>query len=478
MPDPPEGARSGERRWNLWAWAYGLLVAAGVAHFVLGLPIQYSDSFNNLLSLSVSWPELLSAQFQQRAFLRPGLWAALKGVYDLSGGDFTPWFRAAHALQTTLLVVLYLTLIRPRTRQDAVLVPLGLAILVGIHTFWGTVREGYPINTFLTVVLMCLAAANLSVARYRWWNDLLAVVCFVAAALTLESGLLVFVIVVAGAMAGARGVSRVGVALVTLACAGYFLLRFQVLDVGSPGLMERSSGFGFNVLEPTELVARFGGSPLGFYAYNIAASLGSVLFSEPNSGLYVLTSQLIEGEADPARVVNLLSSLAATGVLAIYAVPAYRRCRAGRHTRDDQIFAMAVAVVAANAAISYPYTKDVVMSPAGAFYAAAAFVAVRALLTRFSGELAGWKSAAVLVVMLVLGTGWGLRFVGLHLNLRAEAHAARNEWAYRDNAVRRGEVELDDRSLELFRHLQRDALYTYPEPARIALPLARWTLPE
>jgi hypothetical protein len=482
-------------RWVRWAWVYGLIVAAGLAHFLFGIPIQYSDSFGNLLTLSTSWPELLAAQFSQRAFLRPGLWAALKAVHDLSGGEYTVWFRAVHAVQTGLLIVLYLKLIQPRTRWDAVLVPFGLAVLLGLHTFWGTVREAYPINTFLTIVLLCLAAAALSLARYRWWNDLLALACFAAAALTLESGLLVFVILVAGALAGARGVSRGGVALVALACVGYFILRFPILEVGSPGLMERASGFGFSVLEPTDLAARFGDSPIGFYAYNVAASIGSVLFSEPNSGLFELTRQWVESEVEPARVVNLLSSLAATGVLAMYAMPAYRRWRAGQRTRDDQLFAMAVAVVAANAAISYPYTKDVVMSPAGAFYAAAAFVAARSLIRRLAEGLPlstlqgrpegrpllmskNWRMVAVGALMLVLGTCWALRFVGLHLHLRAEAHAARNEWAYRDNEVRRGDLELDGRSLELFRHLQRDAIYRYPAPPPLDVPLARWMVPE
>ena len=224
----------------------------------------------------------------------------------------------------------------------------------------------------------------------------------------------------------------------------------------------------------------------------MAASIGSVLLSEPNSGLFELTRQWVEGEVEPARLVNLLSSLAATGVLAMYAVPAYRRWRDGRHTRDDQLFAMAVAVLAANAAISYPYTKDVVMSPAGAFYAVAAFVAMRSLITRIAegpplsilqGRPEGRpllvsKNVALVALMLVLGTGWSLRFVGLHLHLRAEAHAARNEWAYRDNEVRRGDVELEGRSLELFRHLQRDAIYRYPGPPSLDVPLARLMVPE
>ena len=48
-------------------------VAAGLAHFLFGITIQYSDSFGNLLTLSATWPELLAGEFSQRAFLRPGI---------------------------------------------------------------------------------------------------------------------------------------------------------------------------------------------------------------------------------------------------------------------------------------------------------------------------------------------------------------------------------------------------------------------
>lgn len=453
------------------------MVAVTLSHFLLGLPIQFSDSFDNLTKLTASWPTMLAAEFTQHAFLRPGLWAELKLVHDASGGQYTPWFRSVQAGQAVLLVVLFLALIRPRTRLDALLVPLGLAVLVGMHTFLGTVREAFPINTFLTIVLLCFAAAVIALGRYRWWNDLLALACFVVAALTVESGLLVFVIIVTAALTGARGVSRVGVTLVALACAGYFVLRFMLLDVGTPGLLERSSGFGFSRLEPTDLMARFGDGPIGFYAYNVLASIGSVLFSEPSNGVFHFTRELLAGEVQPARVVYLVSSTAATALLVTYGAASVRRWRQRACTRDDQLWAMAVTVLAANAAISYPYTKDVVMSPAGAFYAVAVVVAARSLLGRVEA-LPDWKRVAVTALMIVLGTGWALRFVGLHLSLRVQAHVARSEWAYRDNAVREGTLKLDGRAVDLFRQLQGDALYRHPPPPPIALPLSRWMLTE
>ena len=136
--------------------AYGtaVIVALGLGHFLLGLPIQVSDSFGNMQQLSSSWADLMSDQFSQRGFLRPFLWAELKLVHDLSGGNYTPWFRGTHAVQVMVLAILFVGLIRPRTWRDAACVPLAFCVLLGIHTFFGTVREAFPINTFMTLLIL------------------------------------------------------------------------------------------------------------------------------------------------------------------------------------------------------------------------------------------------------------------------------------------------------------------------------------
>src|SRR5688572_23904767 len=137
------------------AYTYALSVAFILVHFLLGLPVQVSDSLGDILKLSSPWQDLLYAEFTQQGFLRPLHWGSLKLVHDLSGGDYFAWFRGTHALQVVTLVVLYLSLVRPRTWTDAAVLPLGLAVLLGLHTFAGTVREAFPINLYLTVVLCC-----------------------------------------------------------------------------------------------------------------------------------------------------------------------------------------------------------------------------------------------------------------------------------------------------------------------------------
>jgi hypothetical protein len=451
-------------------YGYGLLAAFGLGHFLLGLPIQLSDSFGNMLKLSVSWPELLYGEFTQQAYLRPGLWAGLKVVYDAAAGNYHAWYRGVHAAQAVLLVLLFLALIRPRTMRDAALVPLGLAVLFGMHTFAGTVREAFPVNTFMTILLCCFAAACLTVARYRWWNDVLVALLFVAAALTVESGLLVFVVVMAGAIGGARGVSRPGLAALAALFAGYFVLRFVWLDIGSPGLIERASGFGFGILEPAELQARFGDNPFGFYLYNIATSGLSVLLSEPTGGVFRAVDAMSRGALTPGTAMILLSSLGATALIVSFIWTRRDRWIARRLERDDQIVLMFVAVLGANAVISYPYTRDMIMSPAGAFFAAATFVAARAALARLPERLPIGAAALMVTGCLVVSTGWAIRALGIHLTLRAAAHVERNDWAYAESTFREEGVTLTARDRVLFDALRDDALVVHRAPPGLTIP--------
>ena len=88
-----------DRRAAWLSYGYALVVGLAMGHFLLGLPIQLTDSFGNMLKLSGSWGDLLYGEFTQNAYLRPLLWANLKLVYDLSGGDYFAWFRGVHVVR-------------------------------------------------------------------------------------------------------------------------------------------------------------------------------------------------------------------------------------------------------------------------------------------------------------------------------------------------------------------------------------------
>jgi hypothetical protein len=479
--DPP----CGQSRLYVWSgYAYALAVTAVLAYFLLDLPIQVSDSFGNMLKLlGVSLGELVYNEFWQRAYLRPFLWGELKVVFDLADGNYSAWYRWVHVAQVGVLAVLFVRLVRPRAALDMACLPLGLAALVGVHTFAGTVAEAFPINTFLTVLVLAFAAAAVVTGPRRAWSDALLGLLLFIAALTVESGLLIAVIVVGGWLLRAPGVSRAGALIQVALVAGYLLLRFLVLDVGSPDLSERASGFGFDRLEPEALQQRFGANPLPFYAYNIVTSILSVLLSEPRAGVFRLTFGVTVGAPEAAMIVNVIASSLGTLVLGWFAWRRRHAWLAREFTHDDRLVLLFVLVLAANGAISYPYTKDVVMSPAGAFYAVALCVAVRHLAATV--EWRGVSSlndlrphfSAVLVLAVVLSASWSIRYLGLHAMLRDQAPATRNEWAssvWTMPEQYRVEFSQNPDGPALMRQLHDDAIFERPA-LRPRLPNAAWT---
>ena len=460
-------------RWTRLAYAYGLLVAAVLGYFLLGLVIQVSDSFGNMLAVQTpTLGELLSGQFSQRAYLRPLLWAQLKIVYELSGGDYFLWFRGIHVAQVLLLIVLYLGLVRPRTALDASLVPLSLAVLIGAHTFVPMVREAFPINGFLTMAVCCVGAATLALREdSHWYWDLLAIGVFVGSVLTVESGVLVWIICVAAYALGARGLSRRGLVAMTGCLLGYLLLRTFVLDVGTPSLAERASGFGFGILEPADLQARFEGRAWPFYAYNVASSISTVLFSEPKGGVWRFVYELTTGTLHPWSAVSVASSTAATVLVSWFVWTRRHRIRTWSFDRSDRLVALFLVVLAANAAISFPYTKNVIMSPAGVFLGLAVSVAAR----EWFRDPAARRLAATLALFAVLTCGWAYRVAGNHYNLRWTAAEQRAMWVSVDGWLDRQRITPRGAEGPALRDaLRRDALWTHPTPYQPSSAWAAW----
>jgi len=420
------------RGWRVAAHVYAVVAALGLGYFIAGSPLQLSEALRNMMAVQrTGLGALVISQFTEGGFLRPLLLAQIDVPFELAQGRYFEVFKAIHVAQVVLAAVLFVNLLPVRGAVSALAVPFGLALLFGSHTFAGTVSEGFPINSFLTIVLCCLAAANLVQGASSRWKDAAAVTLFVYAALTVETGLLVWVCFVAAWLAGFRGVSRTALVVTTGALAGYMALRFGPLHVGAPALVERSSGYGFRVLDPPELIALFGDNPLVFYAYNVAAQILTVLFAEPRAGVWVLVHGLTTGEWLPRDVLAVTATTGATALIAWHVgarVPAWRR---GEVEDGDRWLFVALAMLAANAVISYPYTKNVVMSPAGAFHALAAAIAFGAALSRLGAPLRLRPVVALGVVLLtVLSTVWTVRLVGLHYRLRQKAFLTRNDWMF------------------------------------------------
>ena len=466
-------ATVGKHGWTRLAYVYALLVAAVLGYFLFGLVIQVSDSFGNLLAVQTpTLGELVRDQFSQRAYLRPLLWAQLKIVYELSGGHYFLWFRGIHFAQVLLLIVLFVHLVRPRTALDAALVPLSLAVLIGAHTFVPMVREAFPINGFLTMAVCCVAVATLALReRSRWSWDLLAIALFVGSVLTVESGVLVWVICASAYVLGARGLSRRAVLAMTACLVTYFVARAFVLDVGTPTLAERASGFGFGILEPSDLTARFEGRAWPFYAYNVVSSISTVLFAEPKGGVWRFVYELTTGTIHPWSAVSVVSSTAATALVTWFLWTRWDRIRTWNFDHGDRLVALFLVVLAANAAISFPYTKNVIMSPAGVFFGLAVSVASR----EWFRNTATARIVPTLVLFAVLTCGWAYRVAGNHYNLRWTAAEQRAAWVSVDSWLDRQRIALRGADGPALRDaLRRDALWNHPTPYQPPSSWAAW----
>ena len=461
------------RRWEVVAYGYGLLVTAVLGYFLLGLTIQVSDSFGNLLAIQEpTLGQVLRDQLSQRGYLRPLLWGQIKAVYDLSGGDYFLWFRGIHVLQVAALIGLCVCVMRPRNARDAALVPLALAVVVGAHTFVPMVREAFPINSFLTIAIACVAALALAQREQpRWYVDAFAIALLAGSILTVESGVLVWVVSVAAYLVGMRGISRNAVIAMTVCVAAYMLVRMLVLNVGSPSLAERASGFGFSILEPADLIRRFEGRAWIFYAYNIVSSIATVLFAEPKGGAWRFAWELTSGTVHPWTFISVVSSTAATVLIGWFVWSRREAIHGWRLDESDRLVIVFAGVLLANAVISFPYTKNVIMSPSGVFLGLAVYAASRAWL-----QTIPQRHAAITVVLFaVLTCGWAFRVAGIHYNLRWTAAEQRAEWVTVDSWLDRQHIAVrtaDARALH--DALRRDALVNHPTPFQPSTRWMRW----
>ncbi|HEY6508376.1 MAG TPA: hypothetical protein VIY56_10210, partial [Vicinamibacterales bacterium] len=237
---------SGGRRWRLATWLVGLSMAAALSMSVLASPVQLSDSLVPLLQAQ-EFPsvfEAVRASANNSSYFRPLRIGQIQVLYQWADGQrYFLAFRGFHVLLVVALFACFVAVLRVTTALDFLVAALAMTVLVGHHAFLGTVWEAYPINHFLEVCVLCLFALVLSRSRGGWWVDLLAIVTFAAAALTLESGLLVLVVLWSAWLSGWRGVSGRALLVLAVLLGAYLYLRFGYFATGLPGLDERDSGF-------------------------------------------------------------------------------------------------------------------------------------------------------------------------------------------------------------------------------------------
>jgi glycosyltransferase involved in cell wall biosynthesis len=460
QPIPPGHSTERVAGLNVRTWVYllALVTGASLAYDLMRIPVQVFDALEEMLAAqqSTSLVDTFWSAAYNTAYMRPLRIVQINAIFDAANGNYWLAYRGIHAATMVCGLVLFARAMRVRTVADLCAAGFALSVVVGMSTFHALVREAFPIQHFLEIGVLALVMLNLSQARPRLTVDLAAMVTFVVAALTLESGLLVWVVAMAAALVGMRGISRRGLVAMTILLAGYFVLRFGIFSVGTPGLTERSSGYLFDMLDPPEIIQRFGDRLAVFYAYNVASSALSVLFAEPTSGLFITVRAWLDDRMTSGLWLTSISTLVTTGLIAVASVILIRRYRSS--DTSDRLILVFGMVLAANAALSYAYTKDDIMSVSGIFYGLAAYAAIRLLIGRVP-PTSRTLASVLTVVILATGTAWAVRSTGIHHVSRLSAFKTRNDWASQPGSWKRsGRWPTDPQSQQLLVELRKQAL--------------------
>jgi hypothetical protein len=402
------------------------LIVGSLGYGLLQVPLQVHDSLQKIVDARHSpgvWASFTS-EIGTTDF-RPLWMAETKLLFDLSRGHVHIAYKAFHIALLVAALGLFVGALRIETGGDLAASLFALSVFVGSNTFTGLVKEATPVNVYLPIVVFVLLAIHLSRSRHAWWVDAAAMLTFVAACLTLESGVLVWVALVAGRLAGRRGVSDRALLCVTVLMVVYLVVRLTMLPLDT----QNASGYLAERLEAEQIRERFGAGLSRFSIYTVLASISSVLFSEPRDGTIVMLRAWEAGDIPPRMWINITSSVITTVLVGI---AAWRLLRSGTGAaephRDDMRadFFVFGAVLAASGVASFAYAKDVIMSSAGVCYALVAFWAVRDPLIRVRRVGATIAMAAVLLAASSL---WAVRVIGVHHVLRSQAFAFHNDWA-------------------------------------------------
>lgn len=459
---------------NPWRWAAigaAMIVAALIGLFLFSLPLQLSDMLANLLQVQrVSWSEIFGLVLEGHP--RPAIWITLKFFFELARGQEFFTFKALQAAMVLATLLLAVRLMQVRTPVDFATAAITLYIIVGMNTFYGLINEGFPINNHLTPVLGALVAANLAYSRGGLLVDLAAVLTFLFAVLSVETGLLIPVILVTAYLVGWRGVSLGAIGAIVLLAVAVFILRGLVVETGDAGsLINTTSGYGFTRYEPSELREMFAGRLYVFFLYNVGSALASVILSQPTDGRWEAVAALLNGGLLSYQKVEIISSLAIALLVGLFAVRRWRAWCARDLTHADRLVLLALAVLPANASLSFAYSKSVILATVGIFWALAAFAAIRDILNRAVSPSVGLVSTVTGVALVAAISGaFVVRAMSAHYSMYSLAISSQSDWVMR---VTRDDQPKTAEERALVERLQAEAL-ALPMPPKPLLP--QWLL--
>ena len=211
--------------------------------------------------------------------------------------------------------------------------------------------------------------------------------------------------------------------------------------MGAPGLVERSSGYGFSIKSPQELVTTFGAHPLPFYAYNVVASVLAVMLSERANGVFVFVRNVLTGRPTAAMYLNVISSTLTTLAIVWYVVQRGREWIKGELKYYDRLFFVAVAMIGAKPP-SALMPRTSLWSSDGLFRYCHVHWHCTPWSVNWRDVASARASVAMCVVLAIIVVGWSIRSLSFYADMRIQSYKAQTDWVFLDDWIRSGQLEI------------------------------------
>ena len=405
-------------------WSAVFTVALAVAYVPQAWPlVDVYRLFDTAQALD--WPQTLADAFGRGREYRPFQVLLVKLLYQI-GGLHLWFYKALILLQLMAILAVLVWILRPTGWRRSVSVLVALCCVVGLPGSQ-VLLALHPGNSYSLVTLAVLTTAALALdprMRALGWVFLPLTLMGL---LLLELGVLAPAVVTVLWLARAPGVGRIGVGASWIALALYAGLRLSFGNQAD-GLQYTESGLGFADASRAQLGELFANAPYLFAIYNVAASTLTILFSEPRAGKYRFVESLLHGNTPLWLWFHVISSAVTTMVVASLLI-LRKRCS----SRDVQLAALGLTLMAGGSALGFLYTRDRISVLVGIGYAMLLYVGLAALWESVPNRRWGQLLAGFAVV--VLTSVWTIRDAETWLRVRDTAWETYVEWTDRYEAL-------------------------------------------
>jgi hypothetical protein len=427
QPEEPEirGAEPGRPRlWGVVAVALSLPLLILVCGMLWSVPYTLSESVATFET--VSRLPATSFLLPSSSYYRPLFYMTMStlwhGTASLDGALTA--VRFVHIVPVTMLVLLLIWHVRPRTPIDAAAAIVAVTVLVGSPGFIDNLE--LPLSYTIVGMAAALLVWMLVERDRRAWHGPAIVALTLVAIGFKEHGLVLVPLVMVAWWVGSPGVGRATAATVAGIGVSYVVFRLSLHDPSLP-LFEQEIGMGFGALSPSEAEARFGAFPLWIYAYSAASTVATVLFAEPTSGVFRILRAWSEGQPQPWHFVHLVSSGCLTALIVWWGGGTMVRTVDRAWSPEARLFIVTTVVLVACGSLSFNYSRDRLGGMAVVFYALAAYAAVRAAGNRATHAAPATAAVTGLVVLLIAGS-WQLRALSAIEFGRNRAVSVQQDW--------------------------------------------------